>query len=57
VVKSISNDILAKFTTEQKAFYDIQYFLTQSEVKNNTIYPVIGYKNKLSNEIIWSKNE
>jgi hypothetical protein len=55
--ETIANYTLIKFTDKQKVFYDIQYFLTQTEVKDSTVYPVIGYKNKLSSEIVWSKSE
>lgn len=45
--------ILEYFNDEYKAFYDIQVFLT-CEDKENTIYPVMGYKHKTSSSFKWT---
>lgn len=55
--KTISSDTLTKFSNDEKKFYDIQYFLTQSESSSNKSYPMIGYKNANSSTIVWGGNE
>jgi hypothetical protein len=53
-IEGILNEVLTKFTSEQKAFYDLQFFATQNEVSNNSLFPVIGYKNKNTETIVWN---
>ena len=53
-IKGILNEVLTKFTSEQKAFYDFQFFVTQSEVSNNKQFPIIGYKNNNTDTIVWN---
>lgn len=52
--KSIVPSLIKLFSEEQLAFYDIQVFLTASVVESE-IYPLIGYKNKNNDTIVWSK--
>mgnify|MGYP004517696475 CR=1 FL=1 len=51
--KEYANKTLEYFDEDQKGFYDIQVFLTTKE--ESETYPVIGYKNKTSNELVWKK--
>jgi len=52
--KNIGTKVLTQFTTEEKEFYDIQFFITQNTEEENTLYPLIGYKNKLSPTFVWT---
>ena len=51
--KKIGNDILDKLDKNEKDNYDIQVFLISDEKSDN--YPVIGYKHKTSDELVWTK--
>ena len=51
--KTILNKTLESFSDEEKEFYDIQYFVTEESDPESELYPIIGYKNKLSNIIVW----
>lgn len=51
--KEYANKSLEYFDDDQKGFYDIQIFLTTKE--ESETYPIIGYKNKTSNELVWKK--
>lgn len=52
--KTIATNILTKFSDDQKGFYDMQIFIIQDTVTDNKNYPLIGYKNKVSEVIVWS---
>ena len=52
--KSIADLIASAFMEEEKGFYDIQVFITCSEVEESEIYPMIGYKHKSSAVFTWS---
>lgn len=39
---------------DQKNYYDIQVFLTNSDAKQEN-YPMIGYKNKNSDNFVWKQ--
>ena len=52
--ESILNKTLDSFSDEEKAFYDIQYFVTEKTNEESELYPIIGSKNKLSNKIVWT---
>lgn len=51
--KKIGNNILDKLDKNEKDNYDIQVFLISDEKNDN--YPVIGYKHKTSDELVWTK--
>lgn len=52
--KSIADLISSAFTEEEKKFYDLQVFITCSEVEESEIYPMIGYKHKSSTGFAWA---
>ncbi len=49
---------LEKFSDDEKSYYDIQFIVTcESEGSTeNKLYPIMGYKNSSSIEIIWTRN-
>ncbi|MDD3453516.1 MAG: hypothetical protein PHN42_04545 [Bacilli bacterium] len=49
--KSYADKVLEYFEDEQKTYYDIQIYLTTKE--ESETYPIIGYKNKSSETIVW----
>ena len=53
--KAIAGECIPYFTDEQKKYYDIQ-ILVKSENEESEKYPVIGYKHKTSETLIWSNN-
>ena len=53
--KAIAGECLPYFTDEQKKYYDIQ-ILVKSENEESEKYPVIGYKHKTNEALIWSNN-
>lgn len=52
--KEYANKALEFLDDDQKSFYDVQIFITSSNNKSET-YPIIGYKNKASAELVWKK--
>lgn len=55
--KSLANQALEKFTEEEKNFYDIQFLITcTKEEAEEKIYPIEGYKNSSSINIVWTNN-
>jgi len=55
VAKSIASKSLDDFSDEIKEFYDIQFFITQKQVTESELYPVIGYKDSAISIISWIK--
>ena len=53
--KSTASKVLDYFKTSEKEFYDIQVFVTCDSNSKNDIYPVIGYKNKTSDSLVWKQ--
>lgn len=51
--KKIGAVILEKLDKNEKDNYDIQVFLITDD--ESDVYPVIGYKHKTSDELIWTK--
>jgi hypothetical protein len=51
--KVLTDEILGEFDDDYKNFYDIQFFITQQESTDNSEFPIIGYKNKASEIILW----
>lgn len=49
---------LDKFSDDEKSYYDIQFIITcESEGSTETrLYPIMGYKNSSSIEVIWTRN-
>ncbi|MDD3048746.1 MAG: hypothetical protein PHQ89_01985 [Bacilli bacterium] len=56
-MKTISAEILSKFSAEEIAFYDFQIFVTQDTGTETGGFRLIGYKNVNSQVIVWSSNE
>ena len=55
--KTLANQALEKFTEEEKNFYDIQFLITCNKEEAETkIYPIEGYKNSSSTNIVWTNN-
>lgn len=52
-VVSLWEDVALKFNKEQLKYYDFQFFITAPD--DNEWLPCLGYKNKNSDTIIWSK--
>lgn len=53
--KGYATQTLTYFTDKQKGYYDIQV-LVKSENAESEKYPIIGYKHKTSETLIWSNN-
>jgi hypothetical protein len=51
--KTIATKSVTLFTNEEQNFYDIQIFITKEE-EQESMFPIIGYKNKLSTNIVWN---
>jgi preprotein translocase subunit SecF len=49
--KEIVSNSMKKFSDEQKAFYDIQLFITGKD------YVLMGYKNKMTADIVWTETK
>ncbi len=57
VAQGYADKIAGYLTDEQKAFYDIQVFLTCTEDTEGTIYPMIGAKHKTRVGFKWNNYE
>lgn len=51
--KKVWDIIIEELEEKHMKYYDIQVFLIEKE--ESEVYPVIGYKHKTSDEIIWTK--
>lgn len=45
------------FSEKELEFYDLQIFIDELDKKEESTYPVIGYKSKKSKEIVWTNNK
>lgn len=55
--KEISSDVLNELSDKEKSYYDVQIIYTCEKCdKEDTTYPIIGYKNKTVTDIVWSNN-
>lgn len=55
--KSLANQALEKFSEEEKNFYDIQFLITcTKEEAEEKAYPIEGYKNSSSTNVVWTNN-
>ncbi len=52
--KNLGTPIVFAFTEEERAYYDIQIFLTNE--KNTEQYPAIGYKHHTKQTLTWTKD-
>ena len=52
--KSYAKKALELFTSEEKSYYDIQFFIQKDGAA--TDFPIIGYKIQNSEKISWSKD-
>lgn len=53
--KNLASQTLTYFSDDEKGFYDIQVLIS-SEDQNSEKYPIIGYKHKTSESLVWSNN-
>ena len=56
--KNLTLKSLEKFTDDEKNYYDIQFIVVcDSEQSTETqLYPIMGYKNSSSFEVVWTRN-
>lgn len=54
--KSMGDILIENFTKKELAYYDIQLYVIDSGKKEDTRYPIIGYKHKTSENFVWSNN-
>ena len=55
--KEAADKILDDFSDKEKEYYDIQIIATCKKCDaDDDTYPIIGYKNKTSNKIVWGNN-
>lgn len=52
-----ADKVLMNLSDEQKAYYDVQVFLTCKENAESEQYPYIGYKHKTSVGFKWNNHE
>lgn len=52
--KELGTPIVNAFTEEERAYYDIQIFLTNE--KNSEQFPAIGYKHHTKADLTWTKD-
>lgn len=50
--KKVAEPVLTILNNEEKAFYDIQIFVTCNEAESEG-YPMNGYKHRTSSEFVW----
>lgn len=55
IAKENASSVLQYFSEEERKYYDIQVFVT-SDNEESEKYPIIGYKHKTSESLIWSNN-
>ena len=53
--KALSAVVIDNFTKDELSFYDIQIFLLDN--KEESIYPMIGYKHRTNAEFVWSNHK
>jgi hypothetical protein len=49
----MANEALTKLSTEQLSFYDVSFFVDYGKESEKKDFPIIGYKNKTSEAIVW----
>lgn len=54
--KKLSSVVKDGFTDDELKFYDLQVFVAVSSNKDDTKYPIIGYKHKNNDNFVWSNN-
>lgn len=54
--KTLVTSITDNLKEEELAFYDIQVYIKEKEEKEDSRYPIIGYKHKTSEVFVWSNN-
>lgn len=52
--RELSNKTLEKLSEEEKAYYDIQFIISND--KDSEHFPIIGYKHHTKQGISWTKN-
>lgn len=53
-IADISNEVISNFDEKQLKFYDIQIFI--SSTSDSETKSIVGYKNKNTDEFIWTNN-
>ncbi|MCI9234184.1 MAG: hypothetical protein HFH08_06330 [Bacilli bacterium] len=51
--KKVVEPMLTILTEQERAFYDIQIFITCKEQADSEGYPMNGYKHRTSSEFVW----
>ena len=56
--KNLALKSLEKFSDDEKSYYDIQFIVVcnQEESTEKQLYPIMGYKNSSSFEVVWTRN-
>ncbi|MBR3146465.1 MAG: hypothetical protein IKF47_04290 [Bacilli bacterium] len=52
--RELSNKTLEKLSEDEKAYYDIQFIISNDKDKDH--FPIIGYKHHTKTAISWTKN-
>ena len=52
--RDMANKTLEKLSDEEKAYYDIQFIISNEKEKDH--FPIIGYKHHTKQGISWTKN-
>ncbi len=50
----IADNLLTRFPNDILAFYDVQFFINLKNEVTDYTFPIIGYKNKNSHNIVWT---
>lgn len=53
--KAIAEQAVTYFSDEQKSYYDIQVLISSNNNESEK-YPIMGYKHKTSDALVWSNN-
>ena len=53
ISKEIANTILDYFDDKEKKYYDIQIIINEKDSSKESAYPIIGYKHKTAESIVW----
>jgi len=56
LAKEYGDKVLEYFSDDEKKNYDIQIYMIPTEQKEESEYPIIGYKKALKDGITWSNN-
>ena len=54
--KELTTIVVDSLKEDELEFYDIQVYLVEKDAGEESKYPKIGYKHKLSEKFVWSNN-